>query len=425
MIDQVETSWPLVSIGNLVDARTILLINGFAHGGFNEDGRGVPHIRPFNIGTNGEIDFSQIKYVESPSASSGYWVRLGDVVFNNTNSEDLVGKTAYWGLDGDYVISNHMTLLRVLDASVVEPYWLATEMHRLWRQGLFKSVCRRYVGQASISLSRLQTIEIPLPPLPEQRAIARVLRAVKAARAARQREASLERERKAALMDHLFTRGTRGEATKQTPIGEMPESWEVVRVEEAYQFTKKPHGLSYSDYDEIPFVPMELVPIDSPTFTNFIIRSGKEVSSGTYFELGDLLIAKITPSFENGKQSVMNALPTPFAIATTEVIPIQSTPGMSDKFFLHYFLLRPNVRSELASKMEGTTGRQRLGKHIVSNTLIPLPHLAEQQEIVKTLHACDANIAALDRESALLDELFRALLEELMSGRVSLQKMVA
>ena len=63
--------------------------------------------------------------------------------------------------------------------------------------------------------------------LPEQRAIAHILRAVQAAREARQREVSLERERKAALMAHLFTHGTRGEPTKQTPIGEMPVSWEV------------------------------------------------------------------------------------------------------------------------------------------------------------------------------------------------------
>ena len=73
---------------------------------------------------------------------------------------------------------------------------------------------------------------IPLPPLPEQRAIAHILRAVQAAREARQREVSLERERKAALMAHLFTHGTRGEPTKQTPIGEMPASWEVVHFGE-------------------------------------------------------------------------------------------------------------------------------------------------------------------------------------------------
>ena len=69
----------------------------------------------------------------------------------------------------------------------------------------------------------------PLPPLPEQRAIARALRAVQGAREARLREVALERERKAALMEHLFTHGTRGEATKMTEIGEMPESWKIIK----------------------------------------------------------------------------------------------------------------------------------------------------------------------------------------------------
>ena len=82
-------------------------------------------------------------------------------------------------------------------------------------------------AQPNISQTLLKTLEVTLPPLPEQRAIAHILRTVQAAREARQREVSLERERKAALMAHLFTHGTRGEPTKQTPMGEMPVSWGV------------------------------------------------------------------------------------------------------------------------------------------------------------------------------------------------------
>ena len=72
---------------------------------------------------------------------------------------------------------------------------------------------------------------LPLPPLPEQRAISRVLRAVQQARETRLHEITLERERKAALMEHLFTHGTKGEPTKQTEMGEMPESWKVEKFE--------------------------------------------------------------------------------------------------------------------------------------------------------------------------------------------------
>jgi len=89
------------------------------------------------------------------------------------------------------------------------------------------------VNQASISLERLRDVELPIPPLPKQRAISRVLRAVQQAREARMREIALERERKAALMEHLFRHGTRGEATKETEIGEMPESWATIQLEDA------------------------------------------------------------------------------------------------------------------------------------------------------------------------------------------------
>ena len=79
--------WTLVSIGDLIDNQTISVRNGFAQGGFNEDWRGVPHLRPFNVTVGGAIDLSQIKSIVPPSTASPYWVRQGDVIFNNTNTE--------------------------------------------------------------------------------------------------------------------------------------------------------------------------------------------------------------------------------------------------------------------------------------------------------------------------------------------------
>ena len=72
--------------------------------------------------------------------------------------------------------------------------------------------------------------EFPLPPLPEQRAIAHILQTIQEAKSTRQREIELERECKATLLDHLFSHGTKGEPRKETEIGEIPESWEVVQT---------------------------------------------------------------------------------------------------------------------------------------------------------------------------------------------------
>ena len=85
----------------------------------------------------------------------------------------------------------------------------------------------------------LREFSVVCPPLPEQRAIAHILQTIQEAKFTRQREIALEQERKAALMDHLFSHGTKDEPRKQTEIGEIPESWEVTRLAEAVTFTKK------------------------------------------------------------------------------------------------------------------------------------------------------------------------------------------
>jgi len=134
----------------------------------------------------------------------------------------------------------------------------------------------------------------------------------------------------------------------------VPPNWKPIKLLDAAKFTKKSHGFSYSDYGHIPFVPMEYLPTNGLFFKQFVFKSSHEITSGTYFEPGDILVAKITPSFENGKQGIIENLPTPFGIATTEVIPFKEVEGVSNKIFLFYYILQPNVRSELASKMEGT-----------------------------------------------------------------------
>src|SRR6266496_3823308 len=76
--------------------------------------------------------------------------------------------------------------------------------------------------------------QIPLPPLSEQHAIAKVLRTMYKAILLRRDELELGRERKAALMEYLFTHGAHNEPIKRTEIGEIPESWQVVRLGEVF-----------------------------------------------------------------------------------------------------------------------------------------------------------------------------------------------
>ena len=114
------------------------------------------------------------------------------------------------------------------------------------------------VNHPRTSWQAVSSFSCLFPPLPEQRTIAHILRTVQAAREARQREVSLERERKAAVMAHLFAHGTRGEPTKQTPMGEIPRSWGVTTIGDIAEFLQ--YGTSRECTTEPIGVPVLRIP---------------------------------------------------------------------------------------------------------------------------------------------------------------------
>jgi type I restriction enzyme, S subunit len=252
------------------------------------------------------------------------------------------------------------------------------------------------VTRKRISRLNLERVRIPLPPLPEQRAIAYILRAVQAAREARQREVSLERERKAALMAHLFTHGTRGEPTKQTPMGEMPVSWGVVTLGDVITL-QRGFDLPAQDRKPGPFP----VVSSSGFFASHAEPkvAGPGVVTGRYGTIGEVFYIE-----------------SPFWPLNTTLF-VKEFKG-NDPLFISYFLQTMNLH--LLNDKTSVPGINRNAAHALP---VGLPSLSEQRDIAKVLRVCDAKIAALERESALLDELFRALLEELMTGRVSVAGM--
>ena len=119
-----------------------------------------------NITRDGRIELSEVRYVED---KVGRRVHAGDVLFNNTNSPALVGKTALVTSDVPLAYSNHMTRLRTPDALRAD--FLAYQLHWLWISGYFRTVLNNHVNQASVDRRRLLATPIALPPLAEQKRI--------------------------------------------------------------------------------------------------------------------------------------------------------------------------------------------------------------------------------------------------------------
>ena len=145
--------------------------SGFASGVHNAEGNGVIHLRPMNVSRLGKLDFSSVKSVEDDSARR---IKKGDILFNNTNSAELVGKTAIVDVEGEFAFSNHMTRLR-FPADKVDHKYMSILLHSYWMSGYFNEICSNHVNQASVSIKRLEQVEVSLPLIAEQHKIVELL----------------------------------------------------------------------------------------------------------------------------------------------------------------------------------------------------------------------------------------------------------
>lgn len=143
--------------------------SGFACGQHSDDNIGVAHLRPMNVSKEGKIDLGELKFVHADIDERRLTER--DILFNNTNSPELIGKTALVGSHAHgFAFSNHMTRVRFNPAVV--PEFGAYQLHYLWMARYYLHRCVKHVNQASISSRDFaRSIPVIVPPLAEQKRI--------------------------------------------------------------------------------------------------------------------------------------------------------------------------------------------------------------------------------------------------------------
>lgn len=157
-----------------------------------------------------------------------------------------------------------------------------------------------------------------------------------------------------------------------------------------------------------PFVEMASL---APFTRDVAATQEKPYRGGMKFCDGDVLMARITPSLENGKTSIYRAAPNRRgvpAFGSTEFIVIRGREGVSSTDFAYYLFTSANVRDHAISSMNGSSGRQRVQHDSLASLEIDLPELSEQRAIVATLGALDDKIESNRRAINFLGELFNA-----------------
>lgn len=188
------------------------------------------------------------------------------------------------------------------------------------------------------------------------------------------------------------------------------------RIGDCYRVTKKMRDLDIRKHSHIPFIPMESVPQGGAYESAFVLKAPEAIRSGTYFERGDVLLSKITPSFENGKQAFVRSIPAPFGYASTEIIPLQPIErGKHDPRLLFFYLLHPDVRHYVADRMEGSTGRQRVPENVLLNLPMPEIEFTDQVRAADALELIQTGMSVEDNAIKNSKELKQAVMSVLFT----------
>ena len=275
----------------------------------------------------------------------------------------------------------------------------------------------------AINKSQLASLEVNSRgfSLPEQRKIAAVLSLVQRAMGQQERLLALTAELKKALLHKLFTEGLRGEPQKQTEIGPVPESWEVVKLGDLFQIK---HGFAF---DGKFFKPAGRYILLTPG--HFFESGGfRDQGQKTKFYTGEFPRGYL---LQKGELLVVMTEQKEGLLGSSVIVPesdrylhnqrlglIQDLDqARLSKDFLYYLFSTPAVRKRIFMTASGSKVRHTSPDKI-RDVWVALPSLEEQHESVKALAAVDQKLAVTARKHAALTALFRTLLHQLMTAQI-------
>jgi type I restriction enzyme S subunit len=277
------------------------------------------------------------------------------------------------------------------------------------------------VVMPNLSNNVLQRVPVALPPLPEQKKIAHILSTMQRAIEAQERIIQTTTELKKALMHKLFTEGLRHEPQKQTEIGPVPQSWEVVRCEDVCDtisvgIVVKPS--SYYVKEGVPAFRSQNVREDRIQPEPMVYIS-EESNNGpvkkSKLSAGDVLIVR------TGYPGTSCVVPPEFD--GSNCIDLIFVRPNKEKLRSHYLSRFFNSDAAKVQVQAGKIGlaQQHFNVGAVKNTQMPLPPPDQQDEIVSHLELIDSKHNLTTSKRNTLQDLFRTLLHQLMTAQIRTQ----
>lgn len=204
-------------------------------------------------------------------------------------------------------------------------------------------------------------------------------------------------------------------------MSELPNGWARARLDELANLNPKQN---FDDGLTAGFVPMSHAPTNFRDKLRFNERNWGEIKKAyTNFKDGDVIFAKVTPCFENGKAALVNCLPNGIGAGSSEFFVLRpNSTEVSAKYILALIKSRDFMR-EGAANMTGAVGLRRVPRQFVENYVVPVPPAAEQTRIAQKLNELltqvDTLKARIDSIPTLLKRFRQSVLAAAVSGQLT------
>ena len=375
-----------------------------------DDQPGVPILRMNNLQNDG-WDLSSLKYIElNERELATYRLFNGDILFNRTNSKELVGKCAVFRESGDWVFASYLIRVRTNPDRLLSQFaadFLGTETGRLQ----LNQVSRQIIGMTNINAEEIRNLRIPLPSVAEQ---AKLVSAMDKARTERQAKlaqaeallAGLDNFVLDSLGIEIATKSPqkafavrRGDLTQLQlgPSHYVPDLQTFLRILnshpaasqtlDAYADVNPQVDLTgWDDQEIVGFIPMGSVSDSATGEYTFERRTLEEVRKGyTPFADGDILWAKITPSMQNGKSCIVEGLPNGVGFGSTEFHVLRVRDEAVSKEFVKEFISQRTMRQVATYAFTGSAGQQRVSATFLQGLPFPAVSRHFQDQIVSEI----------------------------------------
>jgi type I restriction enzyme, S subunit len=380
-------------------------------------------IRNTNFTNSGKIDLTNVAVLEVEKKQFDQRKLIqGDIIIERSGGgpKQPVGRVVYFEEeDGNFSFSNFTSRIRVISGQF-NPKFVFYFLLYFYEAGRTFELQAHTTGIRNLDFNKYKSIvSLPIIPLPEQRKICYVLSTVQKAIEHQHKLIRHTIELKKAMMQKLFTEGTKGEKQKQTEIGLVPDSWGVTSIEKEKVLMQ--YGTSVKcDYDvkgvpvlRIPNVLSGKIDITDLKFGN---PKSNEINK-LKLDKGDLIFVRTNGAKELTGRCAIYSDELKECYYASYLIRIKVNSGIVPEF-LNYYTQTEMGKSYLSEKSIRTAdGKFNINTGILNNVLFPKPNVNEQKKIASQIFLLERKVQNHQKKKQTLSALFKSLLHELMTGK--------